>query len=670
MTRLAPRRPLDRTARANLTSALFDATLDAVVIMNGSGLITAWNRQAEAMFGWTAAEVVGRRLAEVIIPDRLRRAHEDGLRRYARTGEGPLIDRRSEVPAIRRDGREFDAEVTITAVDLDGSPGFAGFIRDLSREREADAARRVAERRFETLVERMPGIAYVAGVDGEMEYVSPRLEELLGHAVGGWTFERWRGAIHPDDRSEVMRARALGATSSEPFTLAYRLRAADGRWRWIRDEAIVVVGEDGVRAVHGVMYDVTGEREIQRRTEADRIEHSRIAASLQRLRPGGTAEETAAAIVAELAQIRRADVVVLYHFEGSGAVVPLAVSGPSGMPIAVGMPLPPDRGAYLRESSTGPWIDEWEAKLPDDEDRLRWRDLGLRAGAYVPFGPAGEPYGLMSAESTQDGGMTGVLASVGEYAAVTAALLGPQLLGGRERSEQRAVIAGTISGRAFSSVYQPIVELESRMAVGYEALTRFHDGVGPLQRFADAEAAGLGLELELETLRAAMAGATHLPSNCWVSFNMSPTTILAVAGGALSERLDGRHLVVEITERSAVDDYAAIRSALLSLGDGISLAVDDAGAGFSSLRHIIELSPRFVKLDMQLVRGVDMDAARQALIAGMVHFANETGCVLVAEGIETESERRALRRLGVSFGQGYLLGRPAPAEVLSGGRRR
>jgi EAL domain-containing protein (putative c-di-GMP-specific phosphodiesterase class I) len=139
---------------------------------------------------------------------------------------------------------------------------------------------------------------------------------------------------------------------------------------------------------------------------------------------------------------------------------------------------------------------------------------------------------------------------------------------------------------------------------------------------------------------------------------MSPATILAVADRGLPADLDGRPLVVEITERSAVDDYAALRSALERMGDATSLAVDDAGAGFASLRHILELSPRFVKLDMGLVRGVDTDAARQALIAGVVHFANETGCVLIAEGVETEAERRALRRLGVSFGQGYLLGRP------------
>jgi PAS domain S-box-containing protein len=669
--RPSARRPAQRDAipHATLSSALFDSTLDAIVIMDERGVITAWNRQAEAVFGWAAAEVVGRRLAQVIIPERLRGAHEAGVRRYARTGAGALIDKRTEVPAIHRDGHEFEAEVTITAVDLGGTPGFAGFIRDLSRERDADAARRRAERRFETLVERMPGIAYIDAAGDEAPYVSPRLNELLGYAVEEWSYERWRDALHPDDRDDATRARASGATSAVPFTVTYRLRGADGRWRWIRDEAIVVVGDDDTRTLHGVMYDVSREREVEQRTEADLRERSRIAASLQSLRPGGTAQETAAAIVAELSQVRRVDVVVVYSFEEGGAVVPLAVYGPSAMPVAVGIPLPEERANYLRESSTGPWIDEWVAQPTDDEYRRRWLDLGLRSGAYVPFGPVSDPWGLISAGSMQEGGTTGILSSVSEYAAVTSALLGPQLSHGRERSELYALVKKTIVGKEFTPVYQPIVELEGRMVVGYEALTRFHDGVGPLQRFAEGESAGLGVELEMATLRACIEGAAALPGGRWVSFNMSPATILAVADGALPAGLEGRHLVVEITERSAVDDYAAIRSALERMGDQMSLAVDDAGAGFSSLRHIIELSPRFVKLDMRLVRGVDTDAARQALIAGMVHFANETGCVLVAEGIETEAERRSLRRLGVNFGQGYLLGRPAPAEVIAGGRR-
>ena len=108
-----------------------------------------------------------------------------------------------------------------------------------------------------------------------------------------------------------------------------------------------------------------------------------------------------------------------------------------------------------------------------------------------------------------------------------------------------------------------------------------------------------------------------------------------------------------------------VRASLDQLAGSIEVAVDDAGAGFASLRHILELRPRYVKLDMQLVRGVDGDPARQALIAGMVYFARQSGCLLVAEGIESEPEAATLHRLGVPFGQGFLFGHPAPAATFA-----
>jgi len=93
------------------------------------------------------------------------------------------------------------------------------------------------------------------------------------------------------------------------------------------------------------------------------------------------------------------------------------------------------------------------------------------------------------------------------------------------------------------------------------------------------------------------------------------------------------------------------------------LAVDDAGAGYSGLRHILELRPQFVKLDLSLVRHVDTDPARQAMVAGMAHFARNSGCELIAEGIETEEELNELIRLGINLGQGYLFGKPGPVTM-------
>jgi len=129
-----------------------------------------------------------------------------------------------------------------------------------------------------------------------------------------------------------------------------------------------------------------------------------------------------------------------------------------------------------------------------------------------------------------------------------------------------------------------------------------------------------------------------------------------------------RQIVIEVTEHAEIHDYAAVRAAVARLGPTVSLAVDDAGAGFASLRHVVELRPQFLKLDLSLVRHVDRDLTRQAMIAGLSHFAKRSGSEVIAEGIEEQTELEMLRELGVSFGQGYLLGRPEPLPVDSGNR--
>ena len=122
--------------------------------------------------------------------------------------------------------------------------------------------------------------------------------------------------------------------------------------------------------------------------------------------------------------------------------------------------------------------------------------------------------------------------------------------------------------------------------------------------------------------------------------------------------------MLEVTEHIAIADYPAFRVAMTALGPKVEFAVDDAGVGFSSLRHILELHPGFVKLDRSLVAGLESDPARQAMIVGLRHFALATGCQLIAEGVETEAELSVLRTLEIGLGQGYLLGRPLPLDEV------
>ena len=119
--------------------------------------------------------------------------------------------------------------------------------------------------------------------------------------------------------------------------------------------------------------------------------------------------------------------------------------------------------------------------------------------------------------------------------------------------------------------------------------------------------------------------------------------------------------MLEVTEHEAIEAYAPLREAMHELGPGVRLAVDDAGAGVANFSHLVELRPDFVKIDAGLVRGVDTDPSRRAVVVGLVHFAAEAGCEVIAEGIETEAERATVAELGVTLGQGYLLARPARA---------
>lgn len=651
---------------ATVVAELFDAAIDAVILMDPSGLISAWNHRAEETFGWTVDDVIGRRLSDLVIPHEQRLRHERGLRR-ANRDHGRLLGQRLRMTALHRDGHEFPVELTIIALGDGPTRSYAGFVRDLTREEAAEAARSEAEVRYRSLIERLPGIAYVNDIGNGTRFVSPRVTTVLGYAPDEWSVDLWRERLHSRDRRSVLAALASGEQSGEPFTLTYRIHARDGRWLRIRDEAIVVDDADGRRSVHGVMFDVTRERTTELALQAAWRERQEVVKSLHRLQAAATPEETAEAICAEVARIRHVEMVSILVFEADGSVVPIAGHLPPGSPVVVGHPLPAARAAYLRESATGPWIDEWNAAPGDDDYTRRWLEKGLSSSAYVPFGSGGKVFGVLSAGTTAKIGVDAVtrwLPPLAEYAAVAGALLLPALIGRRATADAASPIRHAIDAHAFTPHFQAIVELESRTAVGYEALTRFADGVPPERRFADADAVGLGAELELSCLRAAVEAGRRLPIGRWLSLNVSPTLLPKLADpGLLADA--GRPLVLELTERLEVNDYDAVRDALAHIPEPVSVAVDDAGAGFASLRHIIELHPRYVKIDLRLVRGVDADPARQAMIAGMVYFSRQADCVLIAEGIETEAERRMLRQLGVTFGQGYLFGMPAPVEELT-----
>lgn len=213
------------------------------------------------------------------------------------------------------------------------------------------------------------------------------------------------------------------------------------------------------------------------------------------------------------------------------------------------------------------------------------------------------------------------------------------------------------------SVVQPIVELATGRVVGHEALSRFAGEPvrGPDHWIAEATAVGLGVEIEALCLRHALDRRADMPRGTYLSVNASADLIGSPVLDEIVGDGDLGWLVIELTEHEQVDDYTALNARLEGFRRrGARVAIDDAGAGHSSMRHIIELRPDLVKLDRSLISDVHLSEAQQAMIGSLVGFTARTSSKLVAEGAETEDELMALRALGVSLGQGYGIGRPAP----------
>jgi len=301
--------------------------------------------------------------------------------------------------------------------------------------------------------------------------------------------------------------------------------------------------------------------------------------------------------------------------------------------------------------------------LSAHDDRVSVAEM-LRAGAlsYVVKGaPIGE---LLEAIERASRGLASLS---GAAAASVARDLDERMALRERRDEERSrrieEVRLALQPGGIVPVFQPIMEIGTRHVVGYEALARFlvEPQRPPNQWFAAAAEIGLGVDLEFAAIKAALERFDDLPPEAYLSLNLSPAACLS---GRLDTALLGvpaHRLVLEVTEHAPVPDYDVLRAALRPfLAGGGRLAIDDAGAGFASLRHIVRLAPDVIKLDISLTRDIDTDRARRALAAALVSFGREMGIGIVAEGIETDSELETLGELGVRSGQGYLLGRPGP----------
>jgi len=283
---------------------------------------------------------------------------------------------------------------------------------------------------------------------------------------------------------------------------------------------------------------------------------------------------------------------------------------------------------------------------------------GTVYGSFCAFGLRSDPE-----LSKRDQALMEVLANAASV------IIEPELRDRQHRTGIEQRLGPIVAAGGPDVVLQPVVDLATGARVGAEALSRFPAdwGMAPDLVFAEAHSIGAGDHLELLALQKAAAHLDSVPG--YIAMNVSPATLLTQPCLDLLAALPLSRIVLELSEHDQVEDYDALSAVVLPLrARGMTLAIDDVGAGFSSLRHIVVTSPDIIKIDRSIVSGLDHDPVLAKLVESLVEFAHGCGVRVVAEGVETAAEHAVLSTLHVDYGQGWLFGRPGPAHSIDASR--
>ena len=547
-----------------------------------------------------------------------------------------------------------------------GEPVVVGVVQDVTESAVTTQKLQATEARFRALIDGAP-VAIGVGRNGRTLWVNPTYRTMFGLSddvdMEGQSVADQVAADSTAMLTDFSRQRRRGEHAPDSYDMM--CRRSDGSTFPAHTTVTTIALPDGPATV-AFVTDLT---ELKR-AEADLALEGSVRAALNSclhtLPTDANAEQSAQAISDALFAIPGVDFAAVVEFSSPGTTSPLAHRAPPGFPVVV--PEPGGRDEQLRAlASAGASAVYW-TPLPEDGPWGRaLTAIGLQAVAVGPIFYGDEVEGAIVVGTCDPAFARTIverLPAVVDLSSTPSAILAERLHARREQTTTRAAVLDVIARRAFRSVFQPVVDLTTSEPAGFEALVRFESGQRPDHCLADARRVGAGIALELAILEEAIEAGRQLPSGSPLHLNASPAVL---ADPGLVRKLFGRAnrpIVLEVTEHEVIHDYAVFRELVAALGGSIRIAVDDAGAGVANFAHIVELHPDLVKIDIGLVRGVNVDPGRQALVIAMGHFARASGCLVIAEGIETQEEAATLRSLGVQLGQGYLFGTPQPAEAF------
>ncbi|MFN0089521.1 MAG: putative bifunctional diguanylate cyclase/phosphodiesterase [Acidimicrobiales bacterium] len=560
-------------------------------------------------------------------------------------------------------------------------------------------SKRESERQFLALVEHSTDVVAIFGADGRLRYVSPSIEGMLGCSPDGLDHRGIGRLVHPEDRPVVDQAfgQARARAGAEPVLIELRMRHADGEWRQVEAAVANLLDQPDLRGIVVTARDITDRKQLESRLIhqafhdpltglanrallLEQLGEALLArapardASRENLAP----EHPVAVLFIDLDDFKTIND-VLGHALGDRLLVELAQRLQACVrPGEVAARFGGDEFAVLL---AGPH----EPSRPTELAEELLRDLG--AAVQIGDSPVSvtASVGIVYAEPASTAEILLRNADMAMYAAKARGKARFEVFepGMHRRAVNRldvkARLARAIGAGELELVYQPIVELETYASVGVEALVRWNDPTLGLIRPAEfipiAEETGLIIDLGRWVVETACAQGVSWQTAAgdapFVSVNLSAVQLRDraivehVAAALFNSSLDPDRLVLELTESAVINDLNLAAATFRRLKKlGVGLAIDDFGAGFSSLSYLQRLPLDVVKIDRSLISPLGRSRPGVALAADVVPLVRNRGVKVVAEGIERPAQVQALIELGCPWGQGFLLSTAVPGEQV------
>jgi diguanylate cyclase (GGDEF)-like protein/PAS domain S-box-containing protein len=662
-----------------------------------------WSRELEALDGVVPGSFGGtfQSFLDLVHPDDLDHVRET-VRGAAATREGFAIEFRIVLPDGQIRWRTAAGEV---ASDEAGQPvRVIGVGRDITEQREADERLRQAEGRYRTLVERLPLVSYVEGLDEQSAmYISPQIAELAGHTAEEWVADPsfFASVLHPDDRDRVLAGFAAMHASGEQHECEYRLIARDGRAVWIHDAAVVVRNDAGVPLyAQGYMIDIS---ERKRNEEALQISQEQLQLQMQRIEYQALHDALTDLPNRTLFGDRAEQALLAAKRDGSGFVVMLidldrfkevndTLGHPSGDLLLREIAGRLRRALRANDTVARLGGDEFGVVAPGVSDSATARAFAdkLREELAQPLVVGGLPIEVEASvgiaiypEHGEDVETLTRHADVSMYVSKTTHTPIVYAAAYDHHSLARLALHGelrqALEGNELVVHYQPQADVATGEVHKVEALVRWqhpqHGLLGPDQFIPLAEQTGLIRALTHYVLDAAL-GQCH----AWRAEGREVRVAVNITGRELVDlrfpdevtellskwRIKPAQLELEITETTIMTHPPRARAVLAQLSElGVRLAVDDFGSGHASLGYLRKLPINVLKIDKSFIQQMADDAGDAAIVRTAIDLGHNLGLEVVAEGVETEDTQHRLEALGCDTLQGYHLGRPQPASTLT-----